>query len=127
MLEWAGELRFAAHSGSQHFTLDGRGTAGPSPVQALVSALAGCMSADVVDILTKGRLPLRAMRARLHAERRAEDPRRLVAARLHFVIGGEVPSDRVDRAIALSRERYCSVLHSLRQDLDFQTSFEIEP
>ena len=96
-------------------------------MQALVAALAGCMSSDVVDILSKGRLPLRAFRATLHAERKAEDPRRLVSARLHLVIAGAVPDDRIERAIALSRERYCSVLHSLRQDLEFHTSYEIRP
>jgi putative redox protein len=96
-------------------------------VQALVSALAGCMATDVVDILAKGRLPLTSLRATLHAERHSEDPRRLVSAKLHFVIAGAVPGDRVERAIALSRERYCSVLHSLREDLDFRTSFEIQP
>jgi putative redox protein len=82
------------------------------------------MASDVVDILSKGRLPLRAVRASLRAERNIADPRHLVSARLHFVIAGEIPDDRIERAIALSRERYCSVLHSLRADLAFDTSFE---
>ena len=96
-------------------------------MQALVAALAGCMASDVVEVLSKGRLPLRALSAALHAERKTEDPRRLVSARLHFVITGAVPDDRVERAIALSRERYCSVLHSLRADLGFDTTFEVRP
>jgi putative redox protein len=83
------------------------------------------MAADVVEILSKGRFPLRALRATLHAERRAEDPRHLVSARLHLVVEGDVPGDRIERALALSREKYCSVLHSLRGDLDFETSFEV--
>lgn len=83
------------------------------------------MAADVVDVLTKSRLPLRELRAKLVGERRPEPPRRLLAVKLHFVVGGDVPPDRVERAIALSREKYCSVWHSLRQDIDFQTSFEI--
>ena len=41
------------------------------------------------------------------------------------MVRGEVPADRVERAIELSRERYCSVWHSLRPDIDFRTSFEI--
>jgi putative redox protein len=85
------------------------------------------MASDVVDILSKGRLPLRAVRATLRAERKVEDPRHLVSAKLHFVITGEVPGDRIERALALSRERYCSVLHSLRADLVFGTSFEVHP
>jgi len=43
------------------------------------------------------------------------------------MVRGDVPADRVERAIALSRERYCSVWHSLRQDIDFRTSFEVAP
>jgi uncharacterized OsmC-like protein len=42
-------------------------------------------------------------------------------------VTGDVPADRVERAIELSRERYCSVLHSLRSDIDLRTSFEILP
>ncbi len=105
--------------------LDSDGQAGPSPVQALAFALAGCMSIDVVHILTKGRLPLRALRAHLEAERRPQDPKRLVGIRLHFVVAGDVPADKVERAIALSREKYCSVWHSLRQDIAFRTSFAV--
>lgn len=49
------------------------------------------------------------MRARLVAERAAEDPMRLVKAGLHFELRGDVPPDKAERALALSRERYCSV------------------
>ena len=62
------------------------GAAGPSPVQALALALAGCMSVDVVHILERGRQPLRALRARLVAERAAEDPHRLVRVDLRFTV-----------------------------------------
>jgi uncharacterized OsmC-like protein len=43
------------------------------------------------------------------------------------VVRGDVPPDRVERALELSRERYCSVWHSLRSDIDFRTSFEVAP
>jgi putative redox protein len=126
-LAWEGDLRFAGEADGVRITLDGDKKAGPSPVQALVFALAGCMAADVVDILRKGRLPLRGFHARLTAARAATPPRRLTAVTLHFVVSGDVPPDRVDRAIGLSRETYCSVWHSLRQDIDFRTSFEVRP
>jgi len=83
------------------------------------------MAIDVVHILKKGRLGVTSLRAELHARRAPRDPKRLVAVRLHFRVGGEVPAERVERAIALSRETYCSVWHSLRHDIDFLTSFEI--
>ena len=124
-LDWEGDLRFRGASGAISLVLDSEGQAGPSPVQALAFALAGCMSIDVVHILTKGRLPLRALRAHLEAERHPQDPKRLVAVRLHFAVEGDVPADKVERAIALSREKYCSVWHSLRPDIDFRTSFAV--
>ncbi|MBI2467325.1 MAG: OsmC family protein [Candidatus Rokubacteria bacterium] len=124
-LTWQGELRFAGRSGDVELTLDGDRKAGPSPVQALAFALAGCMAIDVLHVLTKGRLGLEGLRARLTAERAPEEPRRLVKVDLHFLVTGDVPPDRVKRAIALSREKYCSVWHSLRQDIDFTTSYEI--
>ena len=124
-LEWEGDLRFRGASGAVSLVLDSDGQAGPSPVQALAFALAGCMSVDLVHILAKGRLQLQALRAHLEAERHPEDPKRLVRVRLHFVVAGNLPPDRVERAIALSREKYCSVWHSLRPDIDFRTSFAV--
>jgi putative redox protein len=106
--------------------LDSAGEAGPSPVQMLACSLAGCMAIDVVHILEKGRVPLRALRASLVAERAPGDPRRLVKVDLRFHVRGDVPRDRVERAVALSREKYCSVWHSLRPDIAFTTAIELE-
>ena len=106
---------------------DWEGTDAPSPVQMLALALAGCMASDVVTILEKGRLPLRGLRAVLSAERAPSEPRRFLNVDLRFEVAGDVPADRVERAIALSRERYCSVWHSMRQDIAFTTSFEVRP
>jgi putative redox protein len=124
-LVWEGDLRFRGRSDDIELVLDSDGRKGASPVQALAFALAGCMAIDVVHILRKGRLDLRALRAELVAERAPRDPKRLVRARLHFRVTGAVPPEKVERAIALSRETYCSVWHSLRPDLDFATSFEV--
>lgn len=105
--------------------LDGQGAAGPSPVEALALALGGCMGIDVVHILTKGRHEPQALRARLEARRAEAEPRRILAVRLHLTVAGEVPREVVERALTLSREKYCSVWHSLRQDIAFETSFEV--
>ena len=126
-LAWQGGLRFEAQVGGQTLVLDSQRQAGVSPPQALAASLAGCMAIDVVDILQKGRFDLQGLEAQLASERRAEPPRYVTRVSLHFVVRGDVPADRVERAIALSRERYCTVWHSLRQDIDFQTSFAIEP
>lgn len=124
-LSWTGQLAFAARLARTDFSIDSAGVIGPSPVEALCTALAGCMSVDVVDILIKGRHPLRGLRSRLTAERTDDPPRRLVRADLHFDVEGEVPQEAVARAIALSRDKFCSVWHSLRQDIDFQVTFDL--
>jgi putative redox protein len=126
-LTWQGGLRFEARAGDRTVTLDSERRAGLSPTQALAVSLAGCMAIDVVDVLQKGRFELDGVEARLESERRSEPPRYVTRVTLRFVVRGSVPPDRVERAIELSRERYCSVWHSLRPDIDFRTSFEIVP
>ena len=114
-------------AGGHEQLCDWDGKEGLSPVQTLALALAGCMASDVVTILQKGRLPVRGLRAVLAAERAEAEPRRFLSVDLRFEIAGDVPADRVERAIALSREKYCSVWHSMRQDIAFTTSFEVRP
>ena len=126
-LEWEGGLRFRGRAGEREQRLDGDSAAAVSPVESLALALAGCMGSDVVHILVKGRVELKGLSARLIAERAPEDPRRLVKVDLRFAVRGAVPADKVERAIMLSREKYCSVWHSLRPDIAFTTSFEVSP
>jgi putative redox protein len=125
-LDWDGDLRFRGSAGEISLVLDSESQAGPSPVQALAFALAGCMAMDLVHILAKGRLDVKGVHARLVGERALENPKRLVSVRLHFVVKGDVPAEKVERALSLSRETYCSVWHSLRQDIDFRTSYAVE-
>jgi putative redox protein len=126
-LVWIEALRFDATSARISTVIDGDSTAGPSPVQMLVFGLAGCMAADLVDIVRKGRHPLTGLTARIVAERAQTPPTRIVRAELQFHVRGDVPPAAVERAIALSRDRYCSVWHSFREDIDLITSFEITP
>jgi putative redox protein len=123
-LAWQSGSRLSGRAGDVPFAMDWE--AGPSPVHALAFALAGCMSSDVVLTLQKGRLPLSGLRVRFTGQRAPEEPRRFLAIDLHFEITGDVPADRVERAIALSREKYCSVWHSMRQDIALTTSFTVE-
>ena len=82
------------------------------------------MSADLVHMLAKGRHSLRALRAHLTGHRAQDDPHRFLRIELHFTVEGGVRSDAVERAISLSREKYCSVWHSMRQDIDFRVTFD---
>ena len=126
-LIWSDHLRFGATSGPNAIAVDGDGAAGPSPRQLAAFAIAGCMSADVVSIIQKGRHPLTGFRVSFTGERAPVPPRRYVRISLHFHISGAVPPEAVERAIALSRDTYCSVWLSMRQDIDFTTAFEIHP
>jgi putative redox protein len=125
-LTWAGNLTFDATSGSQRVTLDGDSEAGPSPMQALAFAIAGCMAMDVVEILRKGRHPATALTVAFSGDRAHEPPYRFTGVTLNFVVNGDVPADAVRRAIALSHEKYCSVSNSIRGDIRFVTEFEVQ-
>ncbi len=124
-LIWSEGVRFGATAGANAIVVDGDGVAGPSPVEVTAIGLASCMGADVAAILEKGRHPLSALRVSFSGERAATPPRRFTRITLHFHVSGAVPSQAVERAIAMSRETYCSVWHSMRQDIEFVTSFDI--
>jgi putative redox protein len=126
-LTWTGGLGFSATTKRSSFTLDGAGVAGPSPLDALAGALAGCMSTDVTDILLKGRHVVRGLKSHFVAERAQSDPHRFLTATLHLVVEGDAPSAAIERAISLSRDKYCSVWHSMRQDIEFTVTFDVAP
>ena len=122
-LTWDRDLVFHGVSAGAAITLDSAGKAGPSPVQALAFALAGCMGMDVVHILRKGRFDLRGLKVSLVAERAPADPHRITAVAVEFTVKGTVPDAQVQRAIDLSHEKYCSVWHSMRQDIPLTARF----
>jgi len=126
-LIWSHDLVLNATSARVSAVTDGASTAGPSPVQFLAIGLAGCMSMDVIDIVRKARCNLRAFRCQLTAHRAPEHPRRFIRVLLHFHLEGVVRRATVERAIVLSHEKYCSVWHSMRQDIELSTSFDIVP
>ena len=85
------------------------------------------MAIDVADIVIKGRYTLKGMETKIIGRRRDDPPRHFVSFTLHFALIGDVPARAVERAIQLSRDKYCSVWHSLRQDINLQTTFEVAP
>jgi putative redox protein len=124
-LTWRSDLLFDATSGETRTPVDGHSKAAPSPMQLVAIGLAGCMAIDVVDILRKGRHDLRGLRAQFTGQRAGEPPKRYEEITLHYVITGDVPAQAIDRAIALSREKYCSVWHSMRQDIALTVTYEV--
>jgi putative redox protein len=126
-LAWKGGIRFTGRSEGADLTFDGPGNPTPTPVQALAGSLAACMGIDLVQILGKGRHEVLELRVHLSGDRREEFPRYFTAIRLHFTLRGAIPPEAVERAIQLSRDSYCSVWHSLRQDIALTTTFELLP
>lgn len=124
-LVWSDHLRFGATAGTNALVVDGDGVSGPSPMHLALIALSGCMAIDVVAILQKGRHPLTGLRTVFTGERAPSPPRRYTHITLTFHVTGAVPPEAIERAIALSREKYCSVWSSFRQDIDFVTTFEV--
>ena len=127
-LTWQGGERFSGPlNNGVSMMVDGTGQAAPSPVQAVAFALASCMAIDVVDIIEKGRVKVEAFSCDLDVFRAEAVPKRIIGFDLKFKVKGDVPPDRVARAIDLSREKYCSVWHSLDPTIDFKTSFTVTP
>jgi putative redox protein len=128
ILRWTGDgLAFSGQIGSgPPATLDGKSKTGPSSMEHLLLGLMGCMSIDVLLVLQKGRVRVTSLETLAETERAPEPPKHFTRVRLTFVLDGPAPEDRpkVDRAIMLSKEKYCSVLHSLREDLVFETVVE---
>jgi putative redox protein len=126
-LVWEHDLVFGARSGDVTMKLDSASAEGPSPMQALAVGLAACMAMDVLHVLKKGRHDLRGLKADLKGERAPEEPRRFTSIELKYTVTGAVPEPAVERAIQLSRDKYCSVWHSMRQDIQLNVSFIVTP
>lgn len=98
--------------------VDGDAESGPAPMQMLLLAAAGCAGADVVSILAKMRAGLEALTVDVQGVRRDEEPRRYVEIRFRFALRGNgLDLAKAERAVTLSLEKYCSVIHSLAPDI----------
>lgn len=114
-LSWDGERRFdVGRPDGPTIRLDGNAITGPSPVDALMSALAACTAVDVVEILAKRRTPLSALSIDAIGERAQTVPKRIVAVNLTYHLTGEgVDRAHAERAAELAITKYCSVRDSL--------------
>lgn len=126
---WKGESKFEASSESGHRVMFDTGPAhaeGPSPMEAVLMALCGCTSVDVVSILKKKREPVASLIVSATAEQAAEAPR--VFTRIHLVyrVGGAVSAKAMEDAVLLSKEKYCSVSKMLERSATIEYSIEYE-
>ncbi len=127
-LTWTGEGQSFRGQGQQGeaITIDGDSADGPGPMDTLLLSVAACMGIDVLMILEKSRVPVSDLSVAVEGHRNEDHPRRFNQISIQYRITG--PEDehepRLERAVALSRDKYCSVLHSLRTDIEVEVGIE---
>ena len=133
-VSWTGPggMSFVAETGSGHAVLmDGAVEGGgrnlaPRPMEMVLLGTGGCTAYDVVLILKRGRHAVSGCQVRLQAERAATDPKVFTKIHLHFTVTGKaVPAAAVERAIAMSHDKYCSATIMLSKTAEVTTSFEV--
>jgi putative redox protein len=125
-----GPVRVIAHSEWKHgevfegiaengntitFDTDSAHTHGPSPMEAVLMALCGCTSVDVVSILKKKRQELTGLRVTATATQAAAPPRVFTHIKLTYAVHGKLSRKAVEDAVSLSKNKYCSVSKMLEK------------
>jgi len=119
-LKWSGDLAFQGRTQRGYeLDFDANIEWGCSPTEALLLSLAGCLAIDVLSILKKQRMDIKTFTLDVEGERNPEPPQfyKSVLVTLHLK-GKNIDQGRVDRAVRLSQEKYCSVRHSMRADME---------
>jgi len=91
----------------------------------VLAGTGACTAYDVVLILKRGRHDVRGCTVKLTSERAPVDPKVFTKIHMHFTVSGNVPAAVVERAIALSHEKYCSASIMLAKTAEITTSFEL--
>ncbi|MFQ5995872.1 MAG: OsmC family protein [Acidiferrobacterales bacterium] len=131
-IKWTGEASFAAEAGSGHkVVIDGAPEHGGRnrgfrPMELVLVGMGGCTAFDVVSILKKSRQKVTDCVAELTAERAQTVPRVFTKINVHFIVSGEaLDAKKVERAISLSAEKYCSATRMLAETAEITHDFEI--
>lgn len=129
-LEWTGEAMRFRGGGTRPETppidIDGDNTSAPGPMLVLLLAVAGCTGSDIVQMLVKMRVELTELSIEVEGVRRDDDPRRYDSVHLKYRISGRGLDDsKAERAVSLSVEKYCSVMHTLAPDIAVSYAVEI--
>jgi len=131
---WLGTdgMAFSAETGSGHLiNMDGAPEVGgknlaPRPMEMLLAGAGGCSAFDVVLILQRSRQAISACNVTLKAERATEDPKVFTKINLHFQVKGkDLDPAKVDRAVKLSHDKYCSATAMLAKTAELSYSIEL--
>jgi putative redox protein len=131
-VKWIEEMAYLAESGSGHALvidgppdLGGRNL-GPRPMELLLMGLGSCSAVDVVHILRRARQPVTDCVVEIDADRAETVPGVFTAIRMHYIVSGDgLDAGRVERAIHLSAEKYCSASIMLSRAVTIEHSYEI--
>ncbi|NUM47157.1 MAG: OsmC family protein [Anaerolineales bacterium] len=99
--------------------------AGLKPSDLLLLAAASCSTYDVVEILTKQREPLLGLDVQCTGEQEPEPPYRFTKIHLHYKVTGNINPAKLERAIQLSEDKYCSVINTLKPTVEFTSDYEL--
>ena len=133
-IDWvaAKGMAFVAETGSGHvLMMDGAPDGGgrnlaPRPMETVLAGTGGCAAYDVVLILKRGRHDVRGCSVKLSAERAPADPKVFTRIHMHFIVSGhQLNAEAVERAIALSHEKYCSASVMLGKTAEITTGYEL--
>ncbi|MEH7333544.1 OsmC family protein [Neobacillus drentensis] len=122
-IKWKEKMAFSGVTPSGHeITMDaapevGGENSGARPTELLLQAVAGCTGIDIISILHKMRLEPTSFHMEVKGDRAEEHPKRFTAINIHYALEGQLPEDKVVRAIQLSKDKYCSVSHSLNAEI----------
>ena len=127
-VRWIGGKQFVGIDSTQHsvvLSTKDEGV-GMKPSELLLVALASCSAVDVVEILTKKRMPISAMEISFSGEQDQDPPWTFRKINMHFCMTGDKLTEKdVQQAIHLSEEKYCSVAATVRGVAEIVTTFEI--
>ena len=131
-VKWIENASFVAETQSSHaIVMDGAPEGGgrnigPRPMETVLAGTGGCTAYDVVLILKRGRHDVRGCQVKMSADRAEVDPKVFTKIHMHFVVTGKgLPQGAVERAVALSHEKYCSASIMLAKTAEITTSVEI--
>jgi len=131
-IKWVEHVSFLGESESGHAILmdgapEGGGrNLGPRPMETMLLGTGGCTAYDVVLILKKNRQPITDCVVEIAAERAQQDPKVFTRIHFHFIVSGKgLNPQRVEQAIHLSAEKYCSASIMLGKTADITHDFEI--
>jgi putative redox protein len=128
MLEWDKELIFRGRTQEGYeIDYDAHVQWGCKPTDSLLLSLAGCMGIDTVMFLQKMKVELSSFKIDIVGDRNPEPPQYYQAINMVLHIAGKnLNAKKVERAISLSHEKYCSVYFSLRDDMDIKVTYELK-